>query len=304
MEEVVIKAKDEYKLCVHIFETDSPKGIVQIIHGMEEHQERYEEFAGILNKSGYTVVSSDMRGHGYNAPMLGFFSEKDGYKYLLSDQKRITAYIKKRFKTDKVIIFAHSMGTIIARNLLQTQSGNYKKVILSGYPCSHGKLTLMFGLALTDFIAKTKGANYNSVLVEDLSIGSFNRTITNPKTSLDWISVNEENVSSYINDPYCGHGFKVAAFNDLFHLLNNMTETKRYRNINKNLPILALRGEKDPCTGFEKGSRASIHTLKTAGFNNIKQIKYPNMRHEILNETGKEKVFRDIVKFLELSPAK
>ncbi len=298
MEEALIKAKDGYKLCLHIFEADSPKGIVQIIHGMEEHQERYEKFTEVLNKAGYTVVSSDMRGHGYNAPVLGFFNEKDGYKYLLSDQKRITAYIKKRFKTDKVIIFAHSMGTIIARNLLQTQSDSYEKIILSGYPCSPGRLILMFGIALTDFIAKTRGANYYSVLVEYLAIGSFNRTITNPKTSLDWISVNEENVSSYINDPYCGHGFKVSAFNDLFHLSQNMTETKRYKNINENLPILALRGGNDPCTGFEKGSRASINTLKTAGFKNIKQIKYTNMRHEILNETRSEKVYRDIVKFL------
>lgn len=298
MEEVLINAKDDYKLCLHVFETRNPKGYVQIIHGMEEHQERYEELISILNKAGYTVVSSDMRGHGYHAPELGFFKETDGYKYLLSDQKRITAYIKKRFKTGKVIILAHSMGTIIARNLLQTQSANYERIILSGYPCSPGKPALIFGMILTDTIAKIKGANYHSILIEYLSIGSFNRTIANPKTPLDWISKNEENVRAYIKDPYCGHGFKVSAFNDLFHLTWNMTETRYYKNINKKLPILALRGEKDPSTGFEKGSRTSINALKAVGFKNIKQIKYTDMRHEILNETGNEKVYKDIVNFL------
>ena len=106
MKKIILKAKDGYKLNLHVFEApdkDNVKGYVQIIHGMEEHQGRYEAFARVLNNAGYTVVSSDMRRHGKGAPELGFFKEKDGYKYLLSDQKRITCYIRKRFKTSKVI---------------------------------------------------------------------------------------------------------------------------------------------------------------------------------------------------------
>ena len=41
-----------------------------------------------------------------------------------------------------------------------------------------------------------------------------------------------------------------------------------------------------------------INILKSAGFNNIKQIVYKDMRHEILNEAEKEKVYRDVVEFL------
>lgn len=298
MEEVFINAKDNYKLCLHIFLADNPKGFVQIIHGMEEHQERYEGFAGVLNKEGYTVISSDMRGHGKDAPMLGMFKKKDGYKYLLSDQRRITYYIKKRFGNDKVIVFAHSMGTIITRNLLQTQSCNYEKVILSGYPCSPGKFTLMFGMIFTNILAKLKGADYYSKFVQDASVGNFNKSVINPKTEVDWISKNEENVEAYNNDCYCGHGFKVSAFNDLYHLSYNMTKVKQYKNINENLQVLALRGEEDPSTGFEKGSRASLNVLRAAGFNDIKIINYPDMRHEILNEAGREKVYSDIIEFL------
>ena len=301
MEEVFVKAKDNYKLCLHIFAVSNPKGYIQIIHGMEEHQERYEGFISILNEAGYTVVSSDMRGHGKRAPILGFFKEKDGYKYLLSDQKRITEYIKRRFQTEKVIVFAHSMGTIITRNLLQTQSGNYEKVILSGYPCSPGRFVLLFGIVLTDVIARIKGPAYYSAFVQDISVGSFNKVIPHPGTPVDWISKNEENIAAYVNDSYCGHGFKVSAFNDLFHLSKNMTEVKRYKNINKKLPILAIRGEEDPSTGFEKGSRASIKILKSAGFHHIKQINYPDMRHEILNEKGREKVYQDVVEFLTVN---
>jgi len=303
MEEVFVKAKDNYGLCLHIFAVNNPKGYVQIIHGMEEHQERYEGFIGILNEAGYTVVSSDMRGHGKNAPVLGFFKEKDGYKYLLSDQRRITEYIKRRFQVGKVIVFAHSMGTIIARNLLQTQSVNYEKVILSGYPCSPGRFALLLGMALTDIIAKIKGAGYYSAFVQNMSVGSFNKGIPHPKTPVDWISKNEENIAAYVSDSYCGHGFKVSAFNDLFHLTKNMTQVKRYKNVNKKLPILAVRGEEDLSTGLEKGSRASIKVLESAGFHYIKQINYPDMRHEILNERGREKVYQDVVNFINSGEA-
>ena len=67
-------------------------------------------------------------------PSWGSLKKKDGDRYLLSDQVQITAYIRERFQTEKVMIFAHSMGTIIARNLLCTQSHSYAKVVLSGFP--------------------------------------------------------------------------------------------------------------------------------------------------------------------------
>ena len=52
MKKIILKAKDNYKLNLHIFETasKSTKGYIQVIHGMEEHQERYKNFAEILNK--------------------------------------------------------------------------------------------------------------------------------------------------------------------------------------------------------------------------------------------------------------
>ena len=297
MEKVKLLVKDNYELNLHIFEVSNPKGYIQIIHGMEEHQERYERLIKDLNSLGYTVISSNMRGHGEDAPLLGFFKEDKGYTYLLSDQKEITKYICERFKTNKVIILAHSMGTIITRNLLQTESKNYEKVILSGYPCPQHFINL--GLGLTSLIKKIKGPKYYSKLVENMSIEQFNKQIKKTKTNVDWISFNEENVNEYINDKYCGHGFTVSAFNDLFHLAKNMSKSDRYVNVNNKLPLLLLRGDSDPCTGYDKGSKKSIEILENAGFENIKMIKYEHMRHEILNEINYKDVHKDIMKFLD-----
>lgn len=76
MENIVLKASDGYALSLAVFESEHPRGYIQIIHGMEEHKERYEAFAEQLRQAGFTVVTSDMRGHGEHAPKLGFFKEK------------------------------------------------------------------------------------------------------------------------------------------------------------------------------------------------------------------------------------
>ena len=101
-----------------------------------------------------------------------------------------------------------------------------------------------------------------------------------------------------MEDPFCGHGFKVSALNDLFHLTKYMSKADRYKHVNTTLPILMLRGDEDPCTGFDKGSKKSINILRKAGFNDIKEIKYQNMRHEILNEVNKNDVYNDVIEFL------
>lgn len=297
MEKVIIKAKDGYRLCLHIFETENPRGYVQIIHGMEEHQGRYERLAKCLHAAGYTVITSDMRGHGQTAPVLGYFGEKKGWYHLLTDQIRITSYIKYRFSIDKVILFAHSMGSIIARNLLQTQSGDYEKVILSGYPYANPAAGL--GVVLTGILQKWKGGAYFSPLIQKMAIGSFNWNLPHRITDLDWVSMNGDNVQAYIEDPYCGHGFRIAGFRDLFRLVQRMSDSSLYRNVQRNLPILAIRGAEDPCTGGDKGSAHSLLVLRRAGFTRITSISYPGMRHEILNEKNNEQVYSDILRFLE-----
>ncbi|MGM9874277.1 MAG: alpha/beta fold hydrolase [Bacilli bacterium] len=296
MKEVFLKSKDGYDLCLHLFTINNPKGFIQLIHGMEEHQSRYEPFIKFLNSIGYSCVSSDMRGHGKNAKDLGYFKDKKGYTHLIDDQLTITEYIKKEFNQEQIILFAHSMGTIITRNLLQIDSSSYKKVILSGYPNYNPGAGI--GIILCNIIQAFKGSKYRSKLINKMSTGSFNKKIKNPKTEVDWISYNNENVDKYVNDPLCGFGFTVSAYRDLFTLVKRMHKPKLYKNVNKELEFLLLRGVDDPCVGGEKGSKDSIKVLLKAGFINIKDVPFANMRHEILNEEEYQKVYQEVEKFL------
>ena len=295
MEKTTVRARDGYQLDVHVWEAKRAKAVVQILHGMEEHQDRYQAFLEFLWQNGFSAVSSNMRGHGGTAECLGYFKDREGDRELVEDQRAITDFISRRFPQLPIYIFAHSMGTITARVLLQQDSRRYEKVVLSGYP--NYRTGVRFGILLAGIVQAFRGAAYKSSLLHSLSVGSFNRQIQNPKTDCDWICYREETVSAYMADPYCGFGFTCSAFRDLFCLTAKAHSVKRYKNVNPELAFLLLRGKDDPCTGGDRGAADSRRVLSGAGFRNIRSIEYPNMRHEILAETDRESVWNDILAF-------
>ena len=293
MKNVKLDSVNNYKLSLAVFESESPKGVVQIVHGMQEHKERYYTFAEFLIKNGYHVVVSDMRGHGEDAPILGHIADKHGEKLLIEDQRNIYKYIKEQYGDLPVILLGHSMGSIISRVLMQTNSKDYAKIVLSGYvsPNPASGAAVILGNMQAN---KKKSSKF----LANLALGPYTKSVKDRRTDLDWLSYNEDNVDEYIKDPLSGIDFTNGSFSALFHLLNAMGKAKKYKNINEELPILLAGGEDDPCTGVAKGRASSRRVLEKAGFKNISAITYQHMRHEILNEKDNQKVYQDILNFL------
>lgn len=296
-EELSLLSDDGYSLSLCVYEAERAKANVMVVHGMEEYKERYDAFASFLQNHGYNVVLSDLRGHGKNAPLLSHIADKDGDKLILNDQKKIRKFMEERFPDLPNMIFGHSMGTIITRDLLQECSNDFTKVALSGYVNPNGASGV--AVALGNIVRAFKKGKGHSKMLTNLSTGSFNKSIKNPKTGSDWLSYNEENVQKYIDDPLCGVEFTIGSYCALFRLLNNMGKAKRYKNVNPELPFLLISGKDDPCTGGEKGRNASLKVLQKAGFKDISIVTLDNMRHEILNELDKQKVYDEILKFFD-----
>lgn len=297
MEEIIISSKyDEYPIYATLYTVSNPKGIIQIIHGMKEHQLRYKAFAEFLNKNGYIVLTSDMRGHGKNASLLGHMESRKSWEALILDQVSLSDYLKTNYPSLNLYLFAHSMGTIVARNLIQKHSDFYTKIILSGVPAYQNGVVL--GIPLLNIISLFKGNKYVSNMITSLTDGSFIKAIENPKTNVDWLSYNEDNINNYLNDKYCNIPFSISAYKALYHLLWGMNKANRYYVLEPVKPILFIVGKDDPCTLGNKGLNNSIKILKKAGYNNIKLNVYDNMRHEILNETSFNIVYDDIINFL------
>ena len=188
------------------------------------------------------------------------------------------------------------MGTIIARTLLQSDSKEYSKVVLSGYP--NPMPVGAIGGGLSALIGLFKGRDGYSKMLTNMALGPFNKAIENPKTPLDWLSYNEDNVKAYIADPLCGEEFTIGSYNALFHLVGAINSSGKYKDVNAECPFLLISGEDDPCTAGEKGRKTSLAKLQKAGFKNIEVETIKGMRHEILNEKEHEKVYNDILAFL------
>ena len=294
--EVTLASKDGYELALRVYDTAKPKAVVKVIHGMEEHQGRYRAFAEYLQADGYAVVTADLRGHGETAPTLSHIAGRDGHLRLLEDEQVILDYIHERWPGVPVDLFAHSMGTIIARAFLQTQSREYHRVVLSGYPNPNSAAGA--GIMLTDVLSAFKGGSKKSGMVDNMVLGPFSKAFPGAKSPLEWLSRNPENVKRYAEDRLCGVPFTLGSYNALFHLIKMMDTPSQYREVWKLLPILMISGKDDPCTGGEKGRADSLNRLKEAGFREIRVETIDGMRHEILNETENRTVYRTILDFL------
>jgi len=295
MKNIELRATDGYLLSLHVYECENPIGVVQVVHGMCEHQDRYKRIAELLSSNGYVVVLNDLRGHGKNAPLLGYFSKKDGFKKLIQDQRDITFYIRKEYPNLPVSIFAHSMGTIITRLLLKSNSKDYYKVVLCGFPNYLGAAKA--GIAVCNILSVFRGEKHRSNMLKKMVFGSYVKSVEGRKSDFDWLSVNEDNVHEYTGDDLCGYTFTVSAYRDLFKMVSLLKSSKYFFNINKELKLLLISGENDPCTGGNKGRTHSRKILTEAGFTDIEEKIYIGLRHEILNEEGKEAIVNDILAF-------
>ncbi|MCR5150463.1 MAG: lysophospholipase [Clostridiales bacterium] len=273
------------------------KAVFQIMHGMAEHGDRYEDFAKYLCSFGFAVVVDDHLGHGksvINDDYLGYFGDIGGWDYIVRDERNLTEMIEEEYPDIPVIVFGHSMGSFMVREYLRRYGRD--KRIKGAVICGTGgkNPALGFAIKLCSMLKKTKGAMYKSKFVDKLAFGAYNKRIASPKTAFDWLSTDENQVEKYVADKYCGFLFTVAAFKDLFTLLSKVSEDRWFNELNKEMPLLVTAGLEDPVGNYGDGVRWVFDKLKEAGIKDVKIQLYPGMRHEILNETQNAEVYENI----------
>ncbi len=292
---ITIKQKDGYITKLTFLSSPKrPKASILILHGMAEHQKRYSSYAQYLIEQGFDVYLYDHRGHGTDKKIneLGFFSYQKGYQLVIDDAITISQYIEQNNRSNKFFLFGHSMGSLIARNVIQTYD-KYNGIILCGtaYP---PKLLLLSGLFMTSLVKKIKGPKYISPYLKDLLFGSSKYTKLSNRTAFDWLTRSLPVVGAYIHDPYCGFICTSSFYNDLLKLTYYASNKKQIRMTKLDLPIFIISGESDPIGGYSKDIKRLLSTYKKLGFTNIAYKLYPDCRHELLNELNNEEVYLDI----------
>ncbi|MDD6004508.1 MAG: alpha/beta hydrolase [Firmicutes bacterium] len=274
------------------------KGVVQLVHGMAEHKERYMEFMEFLGKHGFASYINDHRGHGKsikNEDDLGYFYD-DKADYIVNDVYNLTRIIKSNHPGLPIYLFGHSMGSMVVRKYTSIHDDEINKLIVCGSPSKNSAVSL--ALVLSGIIGTFKGDHYRSTFINNLAFkGNDERFKSNLKNA--WLSLNEENVVAYNKDKLCGFTFTVNGFINLFTLMRDTYDSNRYQMKNRKLDILFIAGEDDPVIISKDKFKKAVAFMKDLGYQNVNSILYPKLRHEILNEKEKQQVFDDVLEFIE-----
>lgn len=276
---------------------ENPIATVQIIHGMNEHKERYYPFMDFLVKKGFAVIIADNRGHGKsinNPEDLGYTTHQMLYSY---NADLCKTFIKRTFYNIPHFIIGHSMGSLITLNILQVYSDNLDGVFLSGIPPYH-RLTTLAEMISTE-LAEKISPRYRSEKIRDWSEKILNRNFGDIPHS--WICSNPEVVMQFNNDPLCNFTYTLGGYHALMAVMRRAYNDKIWESfINKNpdLPIRVISGKDDPIMFSEEKFFESIKYLEDKGFRNVSHKLYVGMRHEVLNETDKILVWNDIADHL------
>ena len=278
-----------------------PSEVVQVAHGLAEHIKRYEHLAMFLNSKGIIVIGHDHRGHGQTGEKVGeygFFAESNGFERTVDDMKEVYDFIKNQYPELPVFLMGHSMGSFLVRRFLQRFQVSLYGVILSGTGGNPGYI-LKVAKKLAETQVKKWGNRAESPFLQKLTTGSYNKKFTNANTGYEWLTRDSEQVSTYINDPYCGKVGTTGFFQDLYYGLDMIHRNEEVSKIDRNLPFYLFSGDMDPVGNYTKGVNKLINQLRKHGIKQIDYKFYENGRHEMLNEVNREVVYEDIYRWIE-----
>ena len=280
-----------------------PKAIVQIIHGMVEFIDRYDEFARFLVEHDFLVCGEDHLGHGESVvsdEYHGFFG-KNGNAWVIADIHELRNIMQREYPDLPYLMLGHSMGSFLIRQYITEQDAEYAKGLSGVVVMGTGwqpNATLHMGKA----IAKMMGTNKigkRAKLIDIMSFGSYLKRIENPRTVSDWLSKDNDIVDKYRQTPWCTFHFTPNGYYHMFDGMLKAHDTKRMQKLPKDLPILITSGAEDPVGNWGEGVRKTYMEYLENSPCKVDIRLYEDDRHEILNETDREDVFKDLRAFFD-----
>lgn len=289
---------DRLDLGVSLRFPEHPIGILQLVHGMAEHRERYHAFMDFCAEHGYVVAIHDHRGHGASVKSpsdYGYFYQH-GTDGIVQDVHQLTLYLRERFPGLPLTLFGHSMGSLVVRCYTKQFDRDIDALIVCGSPSKRFGSTL--GLAFVKALKLIKGEHHRSEFINQLAFGGYTKAFPDATSPNSWIVSDPAVVAAYDADERDGFVFTLNGFEVLFSLLRRAYSRSGWQVSQPSLPILFIAGADDPCIISHQDFTKAVNFMRSRGYTDVKSKLYPGMRHEILNEVGKAEVWNDVLHWL------
>ena len=299
--EKIASTDSKNNLNVIIWETEKePIGVLQIVHGMAEYIDRYDNFAKYMTEHGFNVIGHDHLGHGHSVSDehdYGFFAEENGDKIIIEDMHSVTQYAREKWEELPNFILGHSMGSFCLRQYLTKYSNDVFGAIIMGTGWIPSAAALL-GKTIATNTCKSKGSHTVNPLLIKLTLEPYNKPFAPARTNCDWLSRDEKQVDLYVNEKLCGFDFTAGAYKDFFTILEKIAKNRQLIGMRKSLPILITSGSVDP-VGGKKACEKLNAQYKRCGIDDVTLKLWENDRHEILNELDKSDVYDYIYNWLK-----
>ncbi len=272
-----------YKHYLPANSTVLPKKLIHIIfqHGMIEYHKRHEDlFDALRLKYGKKLIIStmDLLGHGLSGGHRAYVDSFDTYQ---QDMKNFINICYERFYKDhsiKTHIISHSLGGLVSLKTVTNEEIQLPMKISSIVfvnPCISPKIELpKFAVRVVE---------------------NFPETVNRVRVPLIYdaydLSQDKEKAIAFMHDHLISKSITIKLGIETLHAVKHINSLSYFFDI--------------PCFFILSGDDKVVDNEKTklfiTGMNKeiVKVKYYPNMRHDILNETCRNEVFQEIISYID-----
>jgi alpha-beta hydrolase superfamily lysophospholipase len=276
---------------------EDPKAAILFIHGLCGKIGRMLPTMSHFAAEGYACIGFDMRGHGDSIKT----EEDRGYTYhggskaMAEDIRAVIGWIENNFPKTPIYIVAHSMGSLAARTYLKSDDTHINGLVLCGSP-SYNPLSPYARIFLQAYNAIT-GGRRRLERTQRFTSNLYNKDFEEDGFQA-WMCSDPEERQRFFDDPECNYTCTTDCSLTLLMLMKETYSRKGWHVANPSLPILFISGENDSCMISMKKFHQSAGFLNSVGYTDVSSIIFPDMRHEVLNEIGKESAWQAISEFI------
>lgn len=242
-----------------------PKGIVVIVHGICEHQGRYDYVADRLQAAGYGVWRYDLRGHGRSEGTRVFYKS---FQEMIGDLDCVVTRAAGENCGASLFLLGHSMGGMIASLYATKYPDRISGVVLTG--------------ARTRF--------NHSEWAEILPLDEAEETCHETSFGIG-LCTDPEVVKAYRADPLVEKHYTAGIRNSCW---NGVLWQKAHAG-DFTVPVLIMHGEADSIVSPEE----SGDFFREIGSRDKTLRICAGLYHEILNEPCRDTVIGEITSWLD-----
>jgi len=247
---------------------ETVKANILFVHGLGEHINRYNEWAGLFSDAGIGFTGVDLPGHGASDGRRGHirnFSLTDEMTGILMD------HIKSTFPGIPLLLYGHSLGGVIVLDYILRKSPEINGAIVTSpwlkLAFQPGKLKLMLASVMKIIIP---GLIQPSGLIPEQ------------------ISQDKDIVTAYLTDNHVHDRISVSLFNGAMSAATHSLDNSH----NLKVPLLLMHGKDDLITSPEGSCEFAAGT-------DFAELKiWEGGYHELHNEPFKHEVFQYIINWI------